>query len=207
MALALSLAGLLCEPLRARANTQPCRANHTSPDVIVRVYGVPALSSWMLRSAETEATRVLRSTCINFHWQDCGAHVPSEPCGVPAPPTELIIRFLGKSLEQAGTSALGIAGLADGSSVAFIFYDRIVATRSHTRVIPVVLGRVMAHEITHLLLPEEHHSQLGLMRGQWSAEDLRITSSTSFALPGRSVLLMQKEATRRAVPHLNVAGK
>jgi hypothetical protein len=125
----------------------------------------------------------------------------------PALRTDLIIRFLAKSLPQASPSALGIAGSSDGSSVAFIFYDRIVAIRSHTRVLPVILGRVMAHEITHLLLPDEHHSQLGLMRAQWSAEDLRITTSTSLGLPGRSVLLMQREALRRAMLRVDIATK
>ena len=199
--LAVSLAGLLSgpAPLIARANTEPFRGDYTTPELVVRVYGFPARSTWTLQSAETEAARVLRSVSINPRWADCAAHVPSELCAVRTSPTDLIIRFLAKPLPQVSTSALGIAGSSDGSSVAFMFYDRIVAMRSYTRMMSVIVGRVTAHEITHLLLPNQHHSQLGLMRGQWTADDFRFTASTSLGLSTRSMLLMQKEALRRAM--------
>jgi hypothetical protein len=79
--------------------------------------------------------------------------------------------------------------------MAFIFYDRVLAWRTQTRLLPVMLGRVLAHEITHLLLPHEMHSEFGLMRGQWTMDDLEI-SSASVGLSTRSVQLMQRELRR-----------
>jgi hypothetical protein len=109
----------------------------------------------------------------------------------------LIIRFLPKALPQASATALGISGSSADYATAFIFYERILAQRTHTHLLPAMLGRVLAHEITHLLLPQEDHSEFGLMRGHWSADDLRVTSAASLGLPARSVQFMYREALRR----------
>lgn len=209
ISLAVSLAGILSEPapLIARATTHPSPADQSTPELFVRVYSFPELSPWILQQAETEAANILRRASIGLRWVDCTSHLPSASCTAAVSPAEPIVRFLAKALPQADPSALGIAGSSGESPVAFIFYDRIAAKRSHSRLMPVMLGRVVAHEITHLLLPEEDHSRLGLMRGQWGDEDLLITSSTSLGLPVPSLLLMQKEALRRATIRSATAAK
>lgn len=207
LALVLSLACLLSESpcLIARTNATSSPSSRSDPEVVVRLYGSPAVSDWALRSAETEAASLLRSASINLFWADCTAYVPSESCHLPTSSTDLIIRFLAKSLPRVSTSALGIAGSSDGSSVAFVFCDRIFAMRSHTKVVPLILGQVIAHEIVHLLLPEEQHSPRGLMRGQWAAQDLSFSNSMSLGLPAGSVLLLQEEARRRALRDIEIA--
>jgi hypothetical protein len=80
-----------------------------------------------------------------------------------------------------------------------VFYDRVAALRTHTRLVPAMLGRVMAHEIIHLLLPQQDHSGQGLMRGQWSEDDLLVTSSSRLGLPIKSAQLMAKDAARRTL--------
>ena len=108
-----------------------------------------------------------------------------------------MLRFLPKALPQASTSALGMAASSPGYAAAFIFYDRILAFRTHTRLVPAMLGRVLAHEITHILLPQEHHAAFGLMRGQWTADDLHITSTACLGLSARSLQFMHREVLRR----------
>jgi hypothetical protein len=93
---------------------------------------------------------------------------------------------------------------------AFIFYDRIAALQRSASLLHAMLGRVMAHEITHLLLPEEEHSSSGLMRAHWKPDDLRFASTACFGLSGRSgrsVQLMYREALRRARIKDSVTGK
>jgi hypothetical protein len=82
-------------------------------------------------------------------------------------------------------------------ATAFIFYDRILALRSHTRMLSPMIGRVLAHEITHLLIPEEKHTNAGLMRGQWSMEDLSLTSAACRGLSARAIQRMRGEALRK----------
>jgi hypothetical protein len=71
------------------------------------------------------------------------------------------------------------AGSAPGTRtergrIAYVFYDRVrtIAQKAH-QVDGSPLGVVIAHEIGHLLLPYGSHSETGLMRGLWSAQEIR----------------------------------
>ena len=46
-------------------------------------------------------------------------------------------------------------------------------------------------------LPQEDHADFGLMRGQWSADDLRLTSAACLGLSRRSAQFMHNEVLRR----------
>ncbi|MGH9384151.1 MAG: hypothetical protein ACRD2N_07695 [Vicinamibacterales bacterium] len=67
-------------------------------------------------------------------------------------------------------STRGVTGCALGFAtprlaVAYAFYNRIVDWSWKRPVdLTVVLGRVIAHEIGHLLLPPNSHSRFGIMR-------------------------------------------
>lgn len=122
-------------------------------------------------------------------------------------PTDLVIRVVAKALSQASADALGIASSKRQDAIAFIFYDRMIALRTQATPLPSIVGRVLAHEIVHVLLPGQSHSDFGLMRGQWSANDLRADSSACMGLPRASVQLMQEEAVRRVVSARRLALK
>jgi hypothetical protein len=168
----------------------------STPKLNVFVYGFPGISAWILQAAEAEATRILRPASIDLNWVDCFSQL-APSCSAPAPGTDLIIRFIPTALPQASVRALGIAGSSGQYATAFIFCDRVFALRSRGRILHAMFGRVLAHEITHLLLPEQDHSRLGLMRGEWAPDDLRFASLACLGLPARSVHLMQREAFRR----------
>jgi hypothetical protein len=195
----VSLAPFLNASLIAKPAPEFSLGLQSTPELTVRVFSFPGLSPWMLQAAEAEATRVLHSVPVELNWIDCISRVLPAACMSPQLATDLIVRFVAKALPNVSPTALGITDSSDSHAAAFIFFDRIVALRTHTRLVPAMLGRVMAHEITHLLLPQQGHSDLGLMRRQWTTEDLRITSSTCLGLPTRSLQFMQKEAQRRVL--------
>jgi hypothetical protein len=186
-------------PLLARPKSEFSLAHQSTPKLEVRVHSFSGVSAWTLEAAETEAARILRPISIQLRWIDCTARVLPAACLSPQLPTDLIVRILPKALPEVSTAALGITDSSDRYAAAFVFYDRIVALRTHTSLLSVILGRVIAHEISHLLVPQEGHSELGLMRGQWAADDLRIASSLCLGLPAKSVQLMQQEALRRVL--------
>jgi hypothetical protein len=163
----------------------------------IRVYGFQGLPLEALPEAYTEAERLLRPSAIGLKWVDCTSLALSNECTAPQLPADLTVRIVADALPPASARALGLAAWSGDLAAAFIFYDRVAALRTSTRFVPTILGRVMAHEITHLLLGPDSHSEVGLMRGQWSADDLRTVNSAWLGLPLRSAQFMQKEARRR----------
>ena len=140
------------------------------PRLAVRVYGFPGLSPGLLAASEVEAARAMRKAPVELNWLNCtvpGACSEAEASG------DLTIRVVRKALPSATSSAAGMAAWSGNKGGAFIFYDRALALRTHSRLLHHILGMVMAHEIMHLLLPEDSHSDWGLMRGNWTADDLR----------------------------------
>lgn len=69
----------------------------------------------------------------------------------------------GERTREATGCVLGLA--LPARATAYVFYSRIVNT-SNTRPVDadVVLGRVIAHEVAHLLLRPARHSNYGIMR-------------------------------------------
>jgi hypothetical protein len=181
------------------------QAGQSIPELNIRVYGFPGLSAGVLRGAYFEASRMLRRVSIGLRWVDCTAAALSIDCTTPDLPSVLPVHVLAKAFPSASPGALGLAAWSDDEGAAFLFYDRVVARRSQTAGLGSILGRVMAHEIAHLLLPQQPHSEIGLMRGQWSADDLRNSSFACLRLPEGSVFLMQKEARRRVLTSQHAA--
>jgi hypothetical protein len=182
----------------ARAASVPTKSlEKSNPRLSVRVYSFAGLSRWLVQTAEMEAARLLRDVPLDLAWVDCTSRLNSAACMSEPTPAELVVRVVAKALPQANADTLGIAGTNAGDAIAFIFYDRMLALRTETKPLPFIFGRVLAHEITHLLLSSQSHSELGLMRGQWTADDLRPESNACMGLPAASVQLMQKEALRR----------
>ena len=62
----------------------------------------------------------------------------------------------------------------------------------------LLLGAAMAHEIVHMLLPVGSHAESGLMRPQWSTEDLKPRDIAAMGLSPRTLALMRVEALRKA---------
>jgi hypothetical protein len=187
------------EPLAAATVTESPLATQSTPGLKVRVYGFPGLSQSVLHEAYTEAARMLHPLSIDLEWVDCNSVALSIECKSPQLLTDLTVHVVAKARPPATASALGLTAWSDGDGAAFVFYDRVIAMRTHTILLSSILGRVMAHEITHLLLPQHDHSEVGLMRAQWTSEDLRIASSARLELPPSSAELMRQEALRRVL--------
>lgn len=172
-------------------------AEQSTPKVRVLVYGFPGLGPYTMQGAETEATRIFRAAGIEVVWIDCTRDTGPVCTKVPAAATDLIVRILPKALPWTNSDVLGVAGPTGICPAAFLFFDRISALRTHTRRIPVMLGRVMVHEATHLLLPEEGHSISGLMKGQMSSDDLGLTGNAFLGLSRHAQDRLREEVLLR----------
>jgi hypothetical protein len=85
-----------------------------------------------------------------------------------------------------GAGVLGQAAKECGR--AYIFSHRIIALAArHQHALGSVLGRIIAHEVGHLVLPENGHSATGIMSADL---DLRPTAFAAFT-PGQEAAIRQ----------------
>jgi len=61
-----------------------------------------------------------------------------------------------------------------GTPVVYVFYRRVQAiSAKYTSAVSLVLACTLAHELGHVLMPDQAHSSQGLMRATWSREELQ----------------------------------
>jgi hypothetical protein len=65
--------------------------------------------------------------------------------------------------------ALAVSYLFEGIHIR-VFYDR-VRTATESCPLPVLLGHVLAHEISHMLEGTDWHSASGMMKSRWDRND------------------------------------
>jgi hypothetical protein len=137
--------------------------------VTVRLYDTAQLSPRIMNAALTAAARAL-SGAVDASWRYPGGTDARES-------GELVVR-LGRCRESATSGfVLGeaVIDLALGTGVhATVYVDRVeaMAERAKSEMAPL-LGRAIAHEVGHLLLRTNSHSASGLMRANWTPENVR----------------------------------
>jgi hypothetical protein len=170
------------------------------PDTVlkieVHVYNYSAVSSEKLVRAEQEAARIFERIGVATTWLDCPLTsqeaARNRACALPDAPTRLTLRLLSNPM----ANSLGVSGDVFGSALlpdtegfgvmANVYADR---TREHAdhREFEVILGRVIAHELGHLLLGKNAHSAAGIMHARWRDQDLRLFRQAAMLfLPGEA---------------------
>lgn len=180
----------------------PAVAEPVEPQTILLVVVNQAeVPQEVLKRGEREATRVYRSLGINLLWTDTLesttnpriiVNIVSKPTGgIPSVPDFLAVK----------SADWRVLGVAPGNKerrdlVAWAFYERILDFTTILGLDPgVLLGHVIAHEIGHLLLPYDSHSQVGLMRSGWDKlQAANAAMGTLTFTPGESGLIRRSLA-------------
>src|SRR5262249_53527311 len=155
----------------------PGRSAEREAPVAVFVDDRAAVPGALLDEGKKGAAQIARRAGFRIVWL---AEQPG-PDGPDAVAIRLIVqpRFLGRPGRES-QFLMGAApeSAAECGSVVYLFFDQIVQFADLRRVDPaLVTGIVAAHEIGHVLLGRRSHSPEGLMRGDWSADDLRRAAS------------------------------
>ena len=126
------------------------------PAVVIRLDNRVQMPDREMGAAKAEMERVFRTAGVDIVWTDA-----AELRGL----TLILVNATGPSGVIVPEDR-DVAGAASRlTRRAYVFPDRLTAaSRNRQTDAPVVLGRVMAHEIGHLLLPANSHSRLGIMR-------------------------------------------
>jgi len=168
--------------------------------ITVQVYNWAHVAPGTLTAAEGEGTRIFREAGVGVLWLNCPLS-PSEAkespiCAEPCPWGRFVLRIVSDVPAGFGKTSLGVA-LRDTGIYASVFYRRVdefakegIATHSQ------ILGHAMAHEIGHLLLGLRGHASFGIMRGQWSVQDLRSASMGAMLFSSKESALIRDAATQ-----------
>ena len=159
-------------------------AADVDPDmrVVIRTYNAARLAEADVESAMATATSILKASELALTWRGCEdgyVRNPAHPCAAPLGVNEIAVRIVRMTTDAGyrGELSLGYS-LVDTAThsgkLATIYLDRVAWLANAAGVDPTtLLGRAIAHELGHLLLGTNAHSDSGLMRALWSCADLQ----------------------------------
>ena len=173
----------------------------TGVDITVQAYNWAHVELGTLTAAQDEAARIFRVAGVGIVWLNCPLTVVEAEayriCMEPATRDRFVLRIVYSVPAGFGNTSMGVA-LNETGIYASVFYQRVdefanegIATHSQ------ILGHAMAHELGHLLLDLRGHTNFGIMRGRWNAQDLRSASMGALLFSPRERALVRDAATRR----------
>ena len=146
--------------------------------LVVRIHDAYEIPSHQLATARTTVEGIMKGAGVAVIWPRC-------PCLSPVSPGELVVRITA-SVPASTPGSLGFSFVDIGrkaGTLATVFADRVHALAAMAGSDDgELLGRVIAHEISHLLLGTRDHGAGGLMRGEWRASELALQRPTDWVL-------------------------
>lgn len=205
----VAVPGFVCTLLLGVLTTPVLAQNIAArwPDrVDVRVYDFTGLPTSVRSAAIAEARAIIDDGGVDARWHDC-ASKPGAACQ-PAGGF-LMVRIIRAPVDIPldTRQPLGYA-IVQGESglLATLYLNRIEAHAKHAGAdVPTLLGRAIAHELGHLLLGTNSHSERGLMRAVWTDQEMARNHADDwrFFVPGSgplqtASLLLEAEITDTA---------
>lgn len=148
----------------------------------VRLYNSSGVPASALLTARSAAEPIFSSTGLDVTFRHCGrAGTPlggGDPCDDPLKPSEVVVRIIDAPAFNVALDprAFGMTYVVEATGrgwLATVFSDRINAAAARADIDSgTLLGRVLAHEVGHLLLGQGYHGDAGLMRAEWSDDVL-----------------------------------
>jgi hypothetical protein len=172
----LFLAPVIATPVQGREPEPPSL-------VVVRTYNYVPAPRDTLQSARREVDRLLGQAGVLVKWVDCYLDPADRvndavECTRVLRANEVIMRITAaKDTVHGGRTSLGYSVIEPNDErpvFSTIYFNRVQSLAEIARVdTSVVLGRVIAHELGHLLLRSSEHTPSGLMRAFWSQAELQ----------------------------------
>lgn len=137
----------------------------TGPRVVLHLTDYVSVPADLLHSAQAAAARVYARVDVTIEWTDgWAALAPSDGA------LHLDVILLTENMPGYRESdPRTFAKASRVSRRAYVFFGRVLEHARATFSDPArVLAVVLAHELGHLLLPQEGHSGTGLMRAGWA---------------------------------------
>jgi hypothetical protein len=206
---AVFVATLLCVCFTGHGEPRAPIAPDPGAALTIRVFDYAGLKTGDLDMATQEAAAILLRAGVPTAWLPCRTNHPSSNAPVCAPtadPTALAMRILAIAVPVEGFEGHAIFGFAfppgrNGfANAASIFWSRVEDLAAMTKVRPArLLAAILAHEIGHLLLGENSHYPVGLMKAVWDEPEVRQISQNSLAFWAGQHRTLRDAVEKRAV--------
>ena len=149
----------------------------------------------ILKLAEGLATKMFAEIGIRMDWR-AGRPVRES---VERP---ILIELAESNSANIRSGVLAQALPFEGTQIT-VFFDRLAADKRPAE----VLGHVMVHEITHLLQGISRHSDIGVMKAQWTCRDRFEMLRKPLAFTTEDVDLIYLGLAKRTAPTVTAAAE
>ena len=162
----------------ASAETGFAGENDPSSTITVQIYNYSQASPALLAGAEREAGRILGMAGLRAVWLECplgrSTTGPQRSCQKAPDATDLRLRVLAAPVQNKFQDT--VFGFAVHPVLASVYYDyalRRAKSDDAEFETPIILGCAIAHELGHLLLGTNSHSDKGIMQPRWEPNQVR----------------------------------
>lgn len=152
--------------------------------IAVRVYDYVQAPDAVVNAQEV-ASRIFREAGIKVVWHDCMSADPKSldgsACAQEVGPAGVVLRIVPQIKVIPGIHRDTNLGFTAGL-YATISFSRVLELAHEVSNPPfLILGRAMAHEIGHVLLPGMPHSPEGIMRACWGGRNLKVAAANDMS--------------------------
>jgi hypothetical protein len=200
--------GLICLGAATFLSLSAAPLAQSVPSLRLRAYNGFGVAGPEIVLALRTAEEILRDAGLVPSWREC--RTPSGPsaaasdrCDDVVAGAEMVLRLVAAPRSVRPPVTLGFSHVDAGTGVgtlATVFPDRVKAMAARTGTnAGVLMGRVVAHEVGHLLLGTMAHASGGLMRGHWTDEAVRAQVSGDWLFSRDEAVRMRRAALARAV--------
>jgi len=144
-------------------------------EITINLYDYAGIEANEMAAIAQSATQGFRQAGIAVRWRNC---LGNPSCRedvttmVVAVLPEHMARKIAKTTKQCGLAAT--SGPGGFPNHAYVFYDRVVdLAKSEMAPWSLLLGTTIAHEVGHLLLGDNSHFAIGIMRANWRPEEIK----------------------------------
>ena len=144
----------------------------------------------VMYQAQGRVAKAFAEVGVRIEWHS-GRPPGTQPEREPA----IVVRLAEDTPADYRPGALAFAKVYEGVHIT-VFWDRI---ESQCRLVPpvVLLAHVLVHEITHILQGVDRHSESGVMKSRWTAQDQRAMASKPLPFTPLDVELIQRALDSR----------
>jgi hypothetical protein len=164
--------------------------------VTVRIYQTADLP-FPLERALAEAERVLRGAFVDIRWRRCGVWSSAAACTDLLEASELVLRIAPEGTPRRPrpfTLGEALVSPCTGGVLASVYTDRVAALAAEVDTdVAVLLGRVAAHELGHLMMHSSvHHASRGLMRPNWTRQEVQRNIAADWMFTAEDVAAIRR---------------